>query len=520
MADQKQSATEELGVRTAKAASLLISGRFISIVISAAMFIIVARLLQPHNYGIYILIMSAATIIGTFGNPNLGNYLKEKIPRLASSKKAGGPGVLLADAFLLSVAIGTILLLIGVALGNLISTYFLQATTYNLALDIGFISILLNLLYSTFNDALISVGKSGSAASAAILHSIAQALASVLLVLAGYGIIGALLGYSIGLLLSSGLEVYLANRKYRLHFELKGMLSRFHVAIGFSKYLTLSGIISGILTNISNVYLGFFVLPAVIGDYGIAQKVLSAIDVITGSIALALIPMFSEAQYRRRSGIEPGKLFYYSIYLSFLVATPVVAYITIFSHDLILLLFSSTYLGATLYMQLVVLSILVSVFYVYGTNFVIGVGKPDKVLKYAVITSIITLASMVVLTKYFGVVGTIISIFYIGSIVPDILYLNYLIAHGSKIDVQKILRVILANVVPAIPLVAMVLLGVFPVLALILGAAIYIAVYPVVAAKFRAIETKDVELIRKSGNKLPFLGGILNALLDYALRFV
>lgn len=515
----KQSSAKELGVRTARAASLLISGRFVSIIISAAMFIIVARLLQPHNYGIYVLIMSAATIISTIGNPNIGNYLKERIPRLAAQKKTAEAGTALGDAFLISLCIGAALLIISVIFGNTISTYFLKAPNYNFALDLGFISVLASLLYSTFNDALISINKSGGAAFASIVHSTIQAVTSVSLVFMGFGIIGALSGFSIGLVFAFIFELYIANKTHPIRFAVKGMAKRFAEAINFSKYLTFSGVISSIVSNFSTIYLSFFVLPSIIGDYGIAQKALSAIDVITGSIALALIPMFSEAKQRSPSGPDAGKLFYYSIYLSLLVATPVVLFISIFSHVLIVLLFSASYAGATLYMQLIMLSIPISIFGAYGVNFVIGIGEPGKVMKYTLITGLVSVAAMVPLTMYFGVVGTIAAIFYIGNIIPGMLYVKYILRRGAKLNLSKISRVILANAVPAIALSAMLLLNLQPILELVLGAIIYLAIYPILAAKFGAIEVKDIALIKESGDKLPFVGGILNAFLNYAAAF-
>ncbi len=123
MVDETQSVTEELGMRTAKAASFLISGRFISLMISAVMFIVIARILAPHDYGIYILIMSAVTIVSTVGNTNLGPYLKEKVPRLKKDGKQLKIGVVMNDALLLNIIAGAILVAVSVALGNSLSVY-------------------------------------------------------------------------------------------------------------------------------------------------------------------------------------------------------------------------------------------------------------------------------------------------------------------------------------------------------------------------------------------------------------
>ncbi len=518
-AKHQESETENLGIRTASTASFLISGRFIAIIISAAMFIIVARLLQPYDYGIYVLIMSAAGIVSAIGNPNIGPYLKEKIPSTRLNERAEAVGTALADALFLSIGIGVLLLVMSVALGSLISTYILHTSNYETALYVGLTIILFSLIFSTFNDALLSVGNGAGAAAASILHSTVQAVLSITLVLAGYGIVGALLGFITGLFISSIFEIFLCNKSYPLKFSLKGIISRLRQTLGFSKYLTASGFITGILTNLSTVYLGFIVLPSTVGNYGISQKVLNAIDILVGSIALALIPMFSETKHMKDPNVQAGKLFNYSIYLSLLFATPLVVFITVFSHDLILLLFSSSYLGATVYMQLITMSLFASIVFTYGTNYMIGIGEPKKVLKYAMLTGIATLVSMIPLTIYFGVIGTIIAIFYIGNILPSVLYWNYISGHGPRFEKRKITTVMIANLIPGIILCAMAVSGLAPILALIIGAAIYFVLYPVLAAKIKAIEKKDIDLMRKSGAKLPVIGVVLNSLLDYASKF-
>ncbi len=525
----KQSATEELGLRTAKAASFLISGRVLALIISAAMFVVVARLLAPHNYGIYVLITSVVAFITTLGNPNIGPFLKEHIPRLKAKNKTDEIGVAMGDALLLSVLLGGGLVVLCIALGNQISTYFLNTTLYIYALDIGLIAIVFNLSFNTFSDALISINHSEKAAGAAVVHSVVQALVSIGLILLGYGVIGALLGFSAGLAVSFLLQLYLVHRKYPLKFKFNGMFKRMKETINFAKHLTLSGMISTVLLYFSVIYLGFFEIPSIIGFYGIAQKIGASLDLFGASIALALIPMFSEAFGRRRSGINVERLFYYSVYFSLVFATPAIMLVVIFAQPLILLFFGAAYLGATPYLQLIAVSLLIIVVANFGPNLLIGEGNTRKVLKYAIISGVLELIAMISLTYYFGVVGMIAAVFYLGNFILAALYVNYLWKTGSaeaKIRFRKILQLLLANLVVA-GIVALVLSLASPFLGVVsyaltiaVGIVLYLIIYPVVAALLHGVERSDLELLKGASSTMPVLGPVFGYLLGYTTRFL
>ena len=79
------SAKLQVGSRTANTASLITFGRFVTLLITGAAFIIVARLLGPSVYGIYVLAISyiglftviADLAVCTSVNKFIGQYLAE-----------------------------------------------------------------------------------------------------------------------------------------------------------------------------------------------------------------------------------------------------------------------------------------------------------------------------------------------------------------------------------------------------------------------------------------------------------
>ncbi len=381
------------------------------------------------------------------------------------------------------------------------------------------VSVLFSLVFAVFNEALVSINRSGAASYIAVVHTVIQLITSVTLVYLGFGVAGALAGFSAGLVVSLIIEIYLVHVRYPLRFELSGLRSRWSEALNFAKHIALSTVISSVLLNLAVLYLGFFVSAAVIGDYGIASKAGYALDTFVGSIGIALIPMFSEAASRKKEGMNIEALFHYSIYFSLLFAAPIMILIAVFSKELILLLLGAAYVSATIYMQLIAIGLLF-LFGIFGINFVIGNGKPQKVLKYAIISGIVEILAIVALTQYFNVIGTILAVFYVGNIVPALLYLNYMRKVSAKLRGDKILRVFVANAIVGLLLLPLILFNARNFIGLIIGIALYSMLYPIIAAKLGAVEKKDLEMLGTAGRNLPFLNSLLDAVLNYTARFL
>lgn len=516
---QDQKAVTELAARTAKVATFITSGKIASIVIQAVMFIAVARLLGPTNYGLYTLIISISAFMSSFGNVSIGTYFNERIPYLLAKKRGREIGRELGDGVIALLIPGLALFLAGALLSGVISLYVLHSDVYANLLILSMASILFTFLYAAFNLVLISFNDGKDSAIAITVYSILQAAISIFLIYMGFGILGAIVGYLLALLISSLFQIFQANATYPISFEWKGMLKRIREMLNFSMPITYSNIITTLLSNFSIVLLGVIVLPQFIGEYGVASRIGTLLDVVVGSIAVVLIPMFAEAIHNRKLGPKVGKFLYYSIYFGLLFTTPMIAYITVFAKALITTLFTPSYSNAILYVQLISIGMLLSIFGSYASQLAISSRKTSKVFRYTLVVGIIEVVSLLILTPLLHVIGVIIALFYIGSIASNVLFMRYLKEIGISIKFGAIAKVIISNVLLAILLTPLLFLNVNPEVILVLGVLLILLLYPPIIALLKAITKDELRLLKELSANIPILGKVLSGLLSYSLLF-
>ena len=283
--------------------------------------------------------------------------------------------------------------------------------------------------------------------------------------------------------------------------------------------MTISSIFGSIVNNFSVLYLSFFFLPSVVGLYGIASKIGIYIDLVTGSISAILIPMFSAALASREISKKLGNLYNYSIYFGLLFAMPIVVYVSIFSHAMVISVFTSTYKGSSIYMALIGIGILVGLLASYASSLAISSGHIREVFEYGILISLAELLSFLVLIPFFGVTGLIISIYYIGSIIANILYLHF-VSKKLHLKIQiNLSRLVASNIVLALLLLPIAIPNIRATYQLLLGLIVLFFIYPALLGLFKAISNKELELLRKIVIKLPIFGNWLNALIIYAEIF-
>ncbi len=518
MLNNENKLTETLGKKMTNVASFIVAGKSISLIINLVTFIIIARYLGPSAFGIYTIIMSITALFGGFGNPNINSYISERIPKLISAKKTSEAKLVLGDTLFITIIFGIILTILVLVFSPSFSVYSLHNINYFFLLDIASVTILLALIYATLYYHILSLNKGGSLATSSIIHASIQGIFGVGLVLLGFGILGAILGFIFGLIVASLFEFYVLLKHLGFNFKLEGIFSRVKKILLFSKDMAYSNIISASISNFSVIFLALIVSSSLVGYYGIASRVGSLIDVFIGAISLAVLPMFSEAIYKEKQGANAGKLLYFSTYISLIFTTPLIIFLSVFSGEIIYIAFNTAYLGATQYMQLISIGILIGIFGSYGANFLITSSKQNKILKYTAISVLLQFIFLFILTPYFGVIGMIIATFYIGNISLSILYLNYFSKIGINMHRGKLLRLLTANFLFAFLLIPISLIF-SGAIGLLIGVAAMFLLYPIFLGVMKALTNNDILVIKTVSESVPIFGKIIVSIANYASKF-
>ena len=512
----------ELGTQTAKVASSVLLGKVIIFLLTGLSFIAVARILGPSTYGIYTLAMAIIGIFGSVGDLGIGMSFNKFLPEYMQRNERDKARELLKNGFAMLLLFGGVLTAAMFLLSGTFSTYIYHNPSYAGLIEAAAFLIILSIIYGDTYSALIGLRRGRGIAVTAGIEAAVQAGASVAFALLGYGafapIFGLILGYSSGII-TAGTYVGRGVRGGRA-----GAISiaRIKELLGFSLPIGISNLFGTAVSNISLVVLGLFATSVVIGNFGVANRTGSLIDLITGSISVSLITMFSAALALKRGKEEISKFYNYSLYLAFVLVTPLLFYIGILAKPFSYVAFSGVYRLSPMYIAIMALGIFIGLIGTYSYNLLVSANKVKSILKYTIITSLVEFALMPVLIPEFKGVGLTVLLFVVAPLVGNVMYINGLRSmFGISIRVKKILRVVLANVISfAFVFIASLLIGNYMIPLLIVSVLIVLAVYPPVLALVKGLQKNDVEIVKSATKDVPVIGNFVAYLLEYSERFM
>ncbi len=511
----------EIGARTAKVATSVLLGKVIVFVLAGASFIIVARLLGPSTYGIYTLAIAIIGIFGSVGDLGIGVSFNKFIPEYMSRNEHLKIKELLANGYAMLLLFGGILTILTFALSGVFSTYIFHSAAYSGLIEIASFLILLSILYGDSYSALIGFGKNKGIAVTATVEAAAQSSVSIALAVLGFGaaapIIGLVAGYGFGIV-----SALMAIRGFTSRSSgVSVSVQKIRELLKFSLPVGISNIMGAAVSSISLVVLGLFATSIVVGNFGVASRTGSMIDLITGSISVSLITMYSTAISLNKSHGEISRFYNYSLYLAFVLIAPLLFFVGILSTPFSYTVFSGVYKLAPVYISIMAFGILIGLFSTYAYNLMISAKRVNSVLKYSAATAAVQFVLLPFLVPVLKGVGLALLMFVVAPIVGDVLY-----AYGLSrvlyvnVDFWKVGRVLLANVISfAFVVMAMLVLKDAFIPVLIVSAALVLLIYPPVLSLVGALKRKDVEIIKRTAGDVPIVGAAVNGILSYASLF-
>ncbi len=510
---------KELGIRTGGVASFMLAGKLVAVAIGVIALIVVARLLGPAQYGGYTLAVGISGVFIAFGGLGIGQYLGKNLPALIIKGDMAEVGAIIGSSLVLLIVIGLLLTAVGYALSGTIIHYMFNNNAGTGIIIAALSNVLVSILMGNSLSALIGLGEEEKAAITGVVSTAVQAAVSILAVLYGFGAEGAVFGITIGLLFGSVYAITQILHKVRLNISFAEVRNRARAMLGFSMPLTLSATMASFASNLSIVFLAAFVTSSAMGCFGIANKVGNFIDVITGSLGVAILPMFASAYSKKSTRNSVGKLYEYSIYFGVLFTAPVIVYLAVFSQPIITFLFSSAYSNAPFYIAIVGIGILASIVGMYGPTLATIMGDVKRVLYYASISVAAQLISMAVLVPAYGALGLIVSLFFVNGIVLDILYMRYVRTElGFRIN-YNMARILMANVVLALIFMGMTAFQFANGAEIFLGGVILLIAYPALIGALGAVDRERLSIMSQVGSRIPVIGFLVKAISDYSGYF-
>jgi len=370
------------------------STRILSTLINALTAIFLARLLLPENYGLFTLVFTTITVVNTFADVGLSTAIVKYAAETEKDADIVWTGFIIDATVTFAVFVFSLLLagalesLMGRPVRNLLIIFSL---------------FLVPCCFDTFLSRLQARRRIELLSALRLTEASLEGLFSVSLVLLGYGVPGALIGYIAAKTLTTIIAIGYAG----VRGNFKWGLGKSLLYLGFFIYL--SNLSLFFITRADRVVLAFFrVSNEAIGWYSAAQGLADLMILIPVAFRIVAMPIVSRAHIE--NDFEKNrKIFEASIYgCGFYVVTVTIP-LLVFSSSIIHLVYGSSYAPAV---QVLQVGVFASIFFSISTvllTFFYGTGRAEAVARIGVTQMLCFILLLSVFINIFGYIGAAIA---------------------------------------------------------------------------------------------------------------
>lgn len=506
------------GKDTARLSSLIFASRVISLAINGLGLVAITRILGPTEYGVYILALAVAGTIGAFQDFGIGNSMLKFCSEYIVKKKFGLVRSAFYTASILVAALTCVLTAITIFAGPFIAQDLLHNAAYSLPIQVGAFFIIGGALYTISYDALIGIGRGKRLAIVTILQAAIQVALSVLLALEGYGALAPLLGATVSFFAVFAVTIVSISRFTRAQ-SAQNQSFRYisRRILSFSAPLGFSNGVHSMVVNFAPAFMAAFADAAVIGNYGIASKVVSIFELIYISIGLAVLPMFSATLASKSKKRHISKYYNYSIYISTLFATPAVIYLIILSQQFSYTAFGGAYKLAPEYISIISIGVLFNIIYGSTYSLIASTGKTRRIMKYTLLMAASDIILLPVLVPTFTGAGLAIILFVSEPLIGSILLVRYVAQSlAMRLDLRKLGKVIASGIFSGVLIIPLALLLSTQSILLLVAAFIeQLLAYPAMLVLFGGLRTDDISLLIGMVGGMAVVGPFVHAMAGY-----
>jgi O-antigen/teichoic acid export membrane protein len=496
-------------------------GLVASTVISAVGTIVIAMLLGAENYGLYTIALTAPNLIVLFRDWGVTSAMIRYTAHHNAENRSDSIRSIFISGLVFELVLGALLAVIGFVLSDFLAVTVLNRPGISALLQISSLTILASALVTTATSAFTGIEKMHLNSIMLVAQSIIKTTLVVALVLLGLGTYGAITGFTLATLLAGLIGIGLMSIIYRRLPKPDGRKleigHNIRVMLKYGLPLSVGAILAGVLVQYYNFLLYIFVSDnALIGNLSIAQSFVVLITFFATPVTTMVFPAFSKLDYRK----DPETLqsvFQASVKYASLLVVPVAAMIMALAQPAISTLFGSAYADAPLFLALLSIAYLYTIFGNLSNGSLInGQGQTTFNLIVALITVGAGFPLGFVLISNYGVMGLVITT--LATSIPGIGVSLAFIRHRYHVTVnwKSSAKILLSSSAAGIVTYLLVVqVGAFSSLAqLIIGVVVFVPTYLMTAILTRTIDNSDIANLRGMFTALGPLNGVFSTVLS------
>jgi len=511
----------EMAKVSAKGSFHLLWGLVVSTVISSVATIFVARLLGSDLYGLYGIALIAPNLIGVFRDWGINSAMVRYTAQYQSEGRASEVRNILVSGIIFEIALGMVLSAVSFALSGYIASNIFHRPEITSLIQIASITILAGGLINAATAAFTGIEKMELNSLMLIAQSIIKTALMLTLVILGLGTSGAVLGYTIAMVIAGFIGVVLVWTQYKnlpklstIKLEIKAYTK---TMLTYGTPLSLSAIISGFQGQYYAFLLPIFYVTdnTAIGNYGIASTFIVLIGFFATPITTMLFPAFSKLNPEKDKQTLQN-VFQYSVKYASLLVVPVAALVMCLAQPAVSTLFGQTYASAPLFLALLALNYFFPAFGSLSTgNFLSSQGQTTFILYLTLIAAAIGIPLGYVLIMQYGVLGLIVT-----SLVPGvpttIISLFWIKKHYQlTVEWRSSAKILLSSTLAAALTYFLISeLSFSSLVRLIIGFIFFVFIFAVATLLTKTIDKLDIENLRGMVSGLGIIGSLISPILN------
>lgn len=514
MADELIQVAED----SARGGFFLISGTATSTGIMAIASILIARFLGPELYGQYTLALVVPQLLFIFTDLGINQGITKFTANLHAKGETNRLTKIIKYGLLLKASIGIVIFIINYALADFFASVLLQRPDLAFYIRIASTSVVFQVIFTTATSAFVGLDKTEYNALTSNIQAIAKTIISIALVLVGFSVAGAVIGYVASYIVAavaSASILFIILHEKQNNKNNHTFTNDLKTLIRYGAPLFISLLFTGFTPLYQNVLLAIFTTDTDIGNYKAATNFATLITVVSIPITTALLPAFSKLDSSTTQKIKT--FFKLANKYTAMLVLPIILLIIIFSGEIVQIIYGTAYKSASLFLATYsLLYLLVGLGYLTLSSFYNGLGETKTTLKISLITFLTLAILSPILTKTYNVIGLIIA-FLIATVV-GILYGSYIARTHFKIefDTKSLIKIysisILSSFAPLVLLQFSPLPKLFNMTA---GALLYLFTYVTLTPIARVIDHSELQTAAGILQKIKPLAPIIAPLLRY-----
>jgi len=488
---------------SAKGSIALSIGMMISNGIMALGTFLIASFLPAQEYGLYAVTLVIPSLLGLFQDLGINSAIIKYTAQYRAENKQSEIKRIIKFGILFDTLLGASLAIIAYLLSGIIAINIFQRPRIKQLIEITSIYIFAMAIVKATQSVFIGFERMEFQSLLNVIQSTLKGLLSPLLVLLGYGLLGAIVGISIssGITAIIGLSILIILFYRKIESAIGDDPKSFPKYVGFMLSYGLpvsaSMILTGFQTQFFNFLMAVYCEDLLIANYQMAVNFTVLIGLLSTPIMTALFPAFSKLKFEMEKETLKS-VFKFSVKYSSLIVIPVTAAIMALSKPLVYTLFGEKFSYAPFYLTLLAInSLYVGIGSLSVPNLIMGQGRTDITLKMTLLNLSVGIPLSLILIPSFGVIGLITTtlIATIPGLVAGLWWARR--RFSISIDGRSGAKIYIASGIAGVIAYLITYPLTFPYwVILIFGGIVFLLVYFVLIIILKAIDMNDLENIK------------------------